>query len=61
MTESLEGPRDPLIDEVRERRRELIAHLGGDLERVFKALQERQAEEPNRLIDLRERRRQRVR
>lgn len=45
-----------MIDEVRERRRELMVEFGGELERLFRALEARQAREPERLVDLRKRR-----
>lgn len=44
---------DPLIEEVRTRRRELWAELGGDFERVREVIERRQAEHPEKLIDRR--------
>ena len=37
---------DPLIDEVRERRRQLSSRYGNDLQELFKAIRELQKEHP---------------
>ncbi|HAK96407.1 MAG TPA: hypothetical protein DCM87_15805 [Planctomycetes bacterium] len=42
-------PGDPLIDEVRERRRRLLEEHGNDLERFCRALQAFQAEHPDKV------------
>jgi hypothetical protein len=56
MTQKDEKFSDPLIDEVRERRRLLLARHGGDLERLCDAIQRLQAEHPQKVIDRRKRR-----
>jgi len=48
--ESVDEP-DPLIDEVRERRRQLWADYGNDLDKVYAAIQRLQAEHPEKLTD----------
>ncbi len=44
---------DPLIDEVRQRRRELFAECGNDLNKLFELIQRIQARHPEELTDLR--------
>ena len=44
---------DPLIDEVRQRRRELFAACGNDLNKLFELIQRIQARHPEKLTDLR--------
>lgn len=41
---------DPLIDEVRERRRQLWARYGNDLDKFYAAIKRRQAEHPERIV-----------
>ena len=47
---------DPLIDEVRQRRRELFQDMGGDLKKLTEAIEQIQAEHPEKVVDLRKRR-----
>ncbi len=42
---------DPLIDEVRQRRRELFASCGNDLNKLAEAIRQIEAEHPERLWD----------
>lgn len=42
---------DPLIDEVRERRRELFERHGSDLGRLYREIQRIQAEHPDKVVD----------
>ena len=44
---------DPLIDEVRQRRRELYARYGNNLKKLGEAIQQIQAEHPDQIIDRR--------
>lgn len=44
---------DPLIDEVRQRRREMMQEHGNDLRKLFDAIQRRQAEHPQSYADRR--------
>ncbi len=44
---------DPLIDEVRQRRRDLFADCGKDLQKLGEAIRERQARHPDKLVDRR--------
>ena len=46
---------DPLVDEVRERRRQLLADYGNDLPRYFEAIQRLQAQHPEKVVDPRKR------
>jgi len=46
---------DPLIDEVRRRRRELFADYDNDLEKLCEAVQRRQAQHTERVVDRRKR------
>jgi hypothetical protein len=46
---------DPLIDEVRQRRRDLFAEHGNDLDRLLEAIGRCQEEHPEKLVDLRSR------
>ena len=47
--------RDPLIDEVRQRRRNLLARYDNDLRKLLQAIQELQAQHPEQLRDFRRR------
>lgn len=51
MTDKMKSHPDPLIDEVRERRRQLWADYGNDLDKVYEAIQRLQAEHPQMLSD----------
>ena len=42
---------DPLIDEVRRRRRELYATCGNDLNKLAEVIQRIQAEQPEKCVD----------
>lgn len=44
---------DPLIDEVRERRREIWDECGHDFKKLLEMIQCVQAEHPGKLVDLR--------
>ena len=44
---------DPLIDEVRQRRRELFADYDHDLKKLVQAIQQRQAQHPGLVVDRR--------
>ncbi|MFH0983567.1 MAG: hypothetical protein V2A79_18790 [Planctomycetota bacterium] len=44
---------DRLIDEVRQRRRELFAECGHDLQKLYELIQRRQAEHPQKVFDRR--------
>ncbi len=46
---------DPLIDEVRQRRRDLLARYDNDLNKLFEAIQRLQAEHPEKMVDHRRR------
>jgi len=46
-------PQDFLIEEVRERRRQVLAEHGNDLKKLIKAIQRAQAEESERYVNLR--------
>jgi hypothetical protein len=48
---------DPLIDEVRERRRQLLVSCGNSLRELGKAIQRRQAEHPEKVVAPRRQRR----
>ena len=45
---------DPLIDEVRRRRRELFADCANDLHKLGELIRKRQAEHPHKIVDRRE-------
>ena len=51
MTQETKRYQDPLIDEVRERRRQLWADYGNDLDKVYEAIKRLQAEHPEKLVD----------
>ena len=51
MTPTGEWYPDPLIDEVRQRRRELYIECGNDLQKLLEAIQHCQAEHPEKVID----------
>jgi hypothetical protein len=42
---------DPLIDEVRQRRREVMAEYGNDLDRLFEAVRAIEATHPQQMKD----------
>jgi hypothetical protein len=42
---------DPLIDEVRQRRREMMQEYGNDLNKLFEEIQRRQAQHPEKCVD----------
>ena len=42
---------DPLVDEVRQRRRELLATCDGDLGKLAELIRRREAEHPGRVVD----------
>ena len=44
---------DPLIDEVRQRRHELYARYGNDLEKVADAIREFQSRHPEKVVNRR--------
>lgn len=46
-------PRDFLIEEVRERRRQVLAEYGNDIKKLVEAIQRAQAEQPERYVNLR--------
>jgi hypothetical protein len=47
---------DPLIDEVRQRRRDVYARYGNDLHKVAEAIRALQAQHPEKIVDRRRRR-----
>ncbi len=55
MTTTQPSYRDPLIDEVRERKRRLFAQHGDDLDRLVDAVMKRQEQHPEKIIDHRRR------
>jgi len=55
MTRNEDEYSDPLIDEVRERRKLLLARHGNDLARFHEAILALQAEHPEKVIDRRKR------
>ena len=57
MTRKEDEYSDPLIDEVRERRKLLLARHGNDLARFHEAILALQAEHPEKVIDRRKRKR----
>lgn len=57
MTRTEEKYTDPLLDEVRERRRLLLARHGNDLEKLYEAILVLQAEHPEKVVDRRTRKR----
>jgi hypothetical protein len=44
---------DPLVDEVRQRRRELLAQYGNELSQLCEAIRRIEAEHPEKVVDLR--------
>ncbi len=50
MTSETEPYSDPLIDEVRRRRRDLFAECANDLSKLYEAILRRQTEHPDRMI-----------
>jgi hypothetical protein len=50
MPDAASSHTDPLIDEVRERRRRLFVSCGNSLRELGKAIQRRQAEHPEKVI-----------
>lgn len=55
MSPQPQPPADPLIDEIRQRRREIAAEFDFDVKKLFEELQRRQAEHPERVVDPRTR------
>lgn len=55
MAAAKESQKDPLIDEIRERRRELLAAHGFDLQRLYEAIRCLQKEHPEKVKDRRKR------
>lgn len=51
MTAPSQSYSDPLIDEVRQRRRELLAKYDNDLGKLFEAARKLQAEHPEKVRD----------
>ena len=51
MSHPAEPYADPLVEEVRQRRHDLLARYGNDLEQLFKAIQQLQSEHPEKLVD----------
>ena len=49
--ESSPPPSDPLINEVRNRRREMMEKYDNDLHKLFEEIQRRQAEHPEKYVD----------
>ena len=47
---------DPLIDEVRQRRKDLFARCDYDLRKLFEAIKREQEKHPEKVFDLRKRR-----
>ena len=53
MTPQEDTHADPLIDEVRQRRRELFSDCDNDLDKLRKAIEKLQAEHPEKVVDRR--------
>ena len=53
MTTDNEPYLDPLIDEVCQRRRELLVDCGNDLHRLSELVQRRQTQHPEKVVDRR--------
>ena len=53
MTGEMQPYSDPLIDDVRARRRAMLARYGNDLRAFFDAVEQMQATHPERLADRR--------
>ncbi len=51
MSETIESYPDPLIDEVRRRRRDLFADHDNDPQKLFEAIRRLQAQHPEKVID----------
>jgi hypothetical protein len=51
VTDEKQPHRDPLIDEVRQRRRELSARYDNDLQKLYEAIKRRQDEHPEKVVD----------
>jgi hypothetical protein len=51
MSDKTEGYFDPLIDEVRTRRRAMLARYGNDPRAFFDAIEQMQATHPHKLAD----------
>jgi len=51
MTAQAPNGSDPLIDEVRQRRREMMQEYDNDLNKLFEEFQRRQAEHPEKYVD----------
>ena len=50
MSEEAESYCDPFIEEVRNRRRAVFARYGKDLRRLCEAIQQREAEHPEKVV-----------
>lgn len=57
MTRDPKNVSDPLIDEVRERRRKLWAKYNNDINKVYEAIKRLQEQHPEKLVDPRKARR----
>ena len=57
MSNTHDRPVDVLIDEVRQRRRDLLAACGDDLDTLIRLIRQREAERPERVADPRATRR----
>ncbi|MCK4340823.1 MAG: hypothetical protein KAY37_03775 [Phycisphaerae bacterium] len=55
MTQQAGPPSDPLIEEVRDRRRRLYVACGQNLQKLAEAIQRREAEHPEKVVDRRKR------
>ena len=53
MTQETKGYPDPLIDEVRERRRQIWDECGHDFDKLLEMIQRLQAEHPEKMVDRR--------
>jgi hypothetical protein len=53
MTQPEEPVGDPLIDEVRSRRRALLASCGNDLNRLLERIEQLQRQHPGKMVDRR--------
>ena len=53
MTQLQDGMTDPLVDEVRQRRRDLFVQHGNELSRLCDAIRSIEKEHPEKVVDLR--------
>ena len=51
MSDTMRSSPDPLIDEVRQRRRDLFADYDNDPQKLFEAVRRLQAQHPDKIID----------